>query len=230
MNAMVSDNATSVYKRGEAIFQTILHRICTNRYPPGSTLHEERLAAEFEVSRSPIRRALAKLEQEGLVDIKHGVGTKVTQIDSDALYDVYQVRMMLAAQTGPFFVEPLTDAHLAAFAAIRDRFENLDPGDTLGFSDVNFDYYMAITDLIANKYLKRIHRSLFYLTSRIWLIRLPNVDWDEAIGFVVEEIDNISLSIAYRDAQGLGYALRNGLSISLAKLLGFDQGRMTGPS
>ena len=71
-----SNELTALQQRTETIYQTVRHRICTNRDPPDTLIHEEVLAKEFSVSRSPIRRVLSKLEHEGLVEIRHGVGTR----------------------------------------------------------------------------------------------------------------------------------------------------------
>jgi DNA-binding GntR family transcriptional regulator len=83
-------------ERFERIYKTIRDRICLLEYEPGARLAEEELAREFEVSRTPIRRVLARLEGEGLLESRHGVGTFVTDVDLDALGQVFQLRMELA--------------------------------------------------------------------------------------------------------------------------------------
>ena len=71
---------TAPQQRIAASYQEIRYRICTNRYPPDTLLREEELAREYSVSRSPIRRVFSMLEHEGLVEVKHGIGTLVTRI------------------------------------------------------------------------------------------------------------------------------------------------------
>ena len=68
--------------RFEAIHAEIRERICLLHYPPGHTLRRAELAREFGISRTPIRRVLQRLEYEGLVESRHGIGTIVTLIDS----------------------------------------------------------------------------------------------------------------------------------------------------
>lgn len=201
--------------RAENIYQTLRNRICTNRIPPDTLLREEELAAEFGVSRSPIRKVLAKLEHEGLVEVRHGVGTHVTQIDPDALIEIYRARMSIAAATGPYFVNPLTPDHAAMIDGYRNRFHALPLGDTNGFADVNMQFYRDLTDLIANTCLREIHRNLFYGTSRMWLIRLPQLDWVDTIAKVCDELDEITRAIRRSDPIGLGYAMRNGIAFNL---------------
>ncbi len=59
----------------------IRQRICLLDFPPGAQLSETALAEEFGTSRTPVRRVLARLEEEGLVQSVHGVGTLVTDAD-----------------------------------------------------------------------------------------------------------------------------------------------------
>ena len=68
-------------ERFERLYRTIRDRICLFEYPPGGRLSEEELAAEFSVSRTPVRRVLARLEAEGLIEARHGVGHIVARVE-----------------------------------------------------------------------------------------------------------------------------------------------------
>src|SRR5919109_1297312 len=87
-------------ERYERIYRLIRDRICLLDYKPGARLAEEDLAREFGVSRTPIRRVLSRLESEGLLASRHGVGTFVTDIDLGSLIQVYRLRMELAELAG----------------------------------------------------------------------------------------------------------------------------------
>ena len=71
----------SARDRFERMHDEIRRRICLLDYAPGTRLSEETLAAEFGTSRTPLRRVLARLESEGLLQSVHGVGTFVTDVD-----------------------------------------------------------------------------------------------------------------------------------------------------
>src|SRR3546814_3282527 len=95
LSDLSSDVCSSDLMRDE-----IRERICLLTYPPGTRLSEAALAAEFGVSRTPIRRVLAHLEAGGLVESRHGVGTVVTTIDLPRLREIYALRMRLAELIG----------------------------------------------------------------------------------------------------------------------------------
>src|SRR3546814_13334553 len=97
MAAKKPGRGSSARNRFTAMRDEIRERICLLTYPPGTRLSEAALAAEFGVSRTPIRRVLAHLEAGGLVESRHGVGTVVTTIDLPLLREIYALRMRLAA-------------------------------------------------------------------------------------------------------------------------------------
>lgn len=209
-----------VLPRADQIYWSLRNRICTNRIAPGETIREEELAREFDVSRSPIRRVLAKLEHEGLVEIRHGVGTRVTELDGRALASIYDVRMILWAQTGPYFADPLPRILIDRLQGHLDAFKALAPLDLYGFADVNIAYYMDLTAPVENACLREMHRSLFFNTSRMWLIKLPHLDWDQTIGAICAEIEDEIAAVRLNDPVGLGYVVRNAIAMNFVPLAG----------
>ena len=107
--------------RSQRIYRTLRDRICLLDYPPGARLSEEELAAEFEISRTPLRKVLARLEAEGLIGSVHGVGTIVTDVDVEALAQVYAIRRELAPLLGKLDPVPFTPARLDRIRAIPLR-------------------------------------------------------------------------------------------------------------
>lgn len=74
----------------ELIRQAIIH----GDYEPGQRLTEEGLAAEFDVSRTPIREAIRRLEADGLVtSLKRGVSVK--SFASSEVQQIYDLRALL---------------------------------------------------------------------------------------------------------------------------------------
>ncbi|MBS4224315.1 GntR family transcriptional regulator [Lederbergia citrea] len=71
-------------------YETIRDRILNGAYPGGTKLVEERLAEEIGVSRTPIREAIRRLEQEGLIKRK-----KVFKPTEKDLRHLFQMRMLI---------------------------------------------------------------------------------------------------------------------------------------
>lgn len=77
------------------IYATLREMILTFELYPGSRVTETELAAYFEVSRTPIREALLKLENEGHLAIRAKQGCFIRQIDIAELSQYYRVRTAL---------------------------------------------------------------------------------------------------------------------------------------
>ena len=205
--------------RKEVIYSTLRDRICSVEYPPGSVLRETELAQEFRISRTPIRHALTALEHDGLVVVKHGVGNIVSEIDPDDLLDVFTVRMILWQAAGDFFSSPFPPGTADSFVRYKDAFQAIAPGDVVGFGRANSAYYTGMCDLITNQCLRDTVLKLFYRTSRMWLVSLPFLDWDEVIGAVSDELDELTRLIRLEDPIGLGLAARNHVFMARKRIL-----------
>ncbi|MCK2243392.1 MULTISPECIES: GntR family transcriptional regulator [unclassified Crossiella] len=90
-------------------------------FPPGAPLREVDLAARLEVSRGPIREALAKLEREGLVRTQWHRGATVTTLSAEDAEELYTLREALERLAVARFHSHATPADLAALAEIVDR-------------------------------------------------------------------------------------------------------------
>lgn len=77
------------------IYKELERRIIEMEYQPGDPLSEKQLIEEFNVSRTPIREAILKLSEKGLLDLKPRVGTFVTQIDLPSVKYAYEVKKNL---------------------------------------------------------------------------------------------------------------------------------------
>jgi DNA-binding transcriptional regulator YhcF (GntR family) len=79
----------------EQIAAKVGDRVIVGRLAPGSRIGEQELADEFKVSRGPVREAIRLLEREGLVTVLPRRGALVTQLSSDELRELYEVRSSL---------------------------------------------------------------------------------------------------------------------------------------
>ena len=215
---LATTDLTQPQQRTLAIYKEVRRLICTNRYPPGELLGEEILAKEFKVSRSPIRRVLSRLEQEGLIEIRHGVGSQVTGISPELLESAYEARMALAVASAPFITLDPSDAAAQALQGARSEFRSIPVGDVGAFADVNTRYYEAVTALVSNDILREMMRSLFYQTSRIWLMGLPRMNWQTTIERICWEIDELMRAVDVGDAVALGLLMRNHIFESRRRL------------
>jgi DNA-binding GntR family transcriptional regulator len=85
--------------------------IASGLLPPGAVLRQEQLGGEFGVSRTPVREALRRLEQRGLVTLMSNRSARVRTLSRDELREAFTVRAELEALAAEFAAESLTEEH-----------------------------------------------------------------------------------------------------------------------
>ena len=213
---------TLARERFERIYSTIRDRICLLEYEPGARLAEEELAREFGVSRTPVRRVLAKLESEGLLESRHGVGTFVIDIDFARLMPVYRLRMELAELIGKLDPIPRTPADLARVRAILARCDELlgDP-DAKAYHRLNMDFFHELGAMTGNQPLRELSERLYFLTNRVWLNSVPFLNLPDEIAVFRREVADILAAMAVADLEAVGYIRRSHISMSVKRMQRF---------
>lgn len=90
-----SDTAATSSVASERVTAEIRTAILTSRFPPGSRIRQEELAEEFGTSRLPVREALRRLENEGLVILVPNSGAWVAKLDLKECIEIYKMREQL---------------------------------------------------------------------------------------------------------------------------------------
>ena len=76
----------------DAVYGQLRQLIIEQSFTPGQRLDLGELEDSLQVSRTPLKTALKRLEMEGLVDIQARRGTFIAQIDADKLEENYKIR------------------------------------------------------------------------------------------------------------------------------------------
>lgn len=80
---------------GDEVHRRLRHGLLVGTWRPGERLTEAELTARFGVSRTPVREAIRRLAQEGLLEMRPGLGVRVRRLGPGAALDAYDVREQL---------------------------------------------------------------------------------------------------------------------------------------
>ncbi len=204
---MTPPNEETGHERFDRIHGSLRDRICLLEYPPGTVLSEVALAREFGISRTPIRRVLHKLEFMGLVQIKNGVGTIVTDIDLKTFKETYELRMHLSELMGVLSPSRITAEHIAQVDHLITRATELRnmPGDYKGYAIITNDLQKTLSNLTGNTPLRETIELYYFRVARIWFTFLPQLNWDETITDQLTELTKIRASMANNDIRSIGH-------------------------
>ena len=108
----------------------VLRELITDRQLiPGTPLRQRELAEQFEVSYTPVREALRRLESEGLVVTDVHRGATVARTESDELEENYRILAALEALAGSLAVSKMTDDDIVEIEALYQRVAACRPDD-----------------------------------------------------------------------------------------------------
>lgn len=152
----------------EEIVEQLRSLILTGQYPPGSKLPPERdLSKRLGVNRASLREALKKLEHLGLVRIRQGDGTRVTNFMETGGIELVQHLLPLAGRNHPELIRDMLElrrifgreiARLAAHRCSGDSVARLraiaDKADAATTAtevfEIDFEFYVALTQVAGN--------------------------------------------------------------------------------
>ncbi|MFN8205172.1 MAG: GntR family transcriptional regulator [Solirubrobacteraceae bacterium] len=215
MDQAVTAKATS---RNRDVYTALKRDIACFHFKPGERLREEALSKRYGVSRTPIRDALRGLEQEGLVEAKHG-GRFVRQFNVREFEDIYRVRAVIERTAAIQACERATDEAIAALCArLDDTVSDSDePGQGYHYADVGF--HVGVARLSANAFLLG---ELARINDRIWIFRMVDFASEERIAITRGEHAEIVEAIAERDQQRAGRLMEahiNGAMMNVSTLM-----------
>ena len=124
----------------DQVFEHLENDILSGKYSRGEILTESKLSAELGVSRTPIREALRRLEQEHIIE-ETGKGSKVIGISESDLNDIFLIRERLEGMAASLAAENCTDEELTTLKEVLELQEfylNKQDADQIKLMDNRF--------------------------------------------------------------------------------------------
>lgn len=103
----------------DQIFEQLERDILTGKYPRGEMLSELRLSTELGVSRTPIREAIRRLEQEHILE-DTGRGVVVVGISREDMLDMYEIRLRIEGMAAGRAAVRISDEELAGMREVLE--------------------------------------------------------------------------------------------------------------
>lgn len=191
-----------------SIQKLLIDRICMLHYMPGDQLKESDLAAEFGVSRTPIRDALNRISHLGMIESRNGVGTVVVELGKEQIRQIYELRLELALLIGKLSPIRPDEEHLAIFEGLLARSEILKKDFVFEeYISINHTMIDAIASLIGNDSLRLMWLHTYFQAASTWY-RVANVIPEEVTQALVEELLDLIDAARHRDSEAMGYIQR----------------------
>jgi len=156
------------YSVREAAYAYLRGAILAGALLPGARISEPGLAQELGISRTPVREALHRLAQEGLVELLPGRGARVRVLSVEEVREVYDVRALIEGEAAALAAQNATEAELNRLEQLLQELDALPDEAYAQQMRVDFDFHTSLVEAAHNKTLARIYADL---RSSLTLIR-----------------------------------------------------------
>jgi GntR family transcriptional regulator, transcriptional repressor for pyruvate dehydrogenase complex len=160
------------------VFSRLCEDVLSGRYEPGEKLPTQRaLAAELDVNMAPVREAVKRLEQLGLVEVRHGDAMRVTDwrasggldviahvlfaaggLDRDTLTHLMEARRLMLTESARLAAERRDDQQARRLAALAARIA--EARDAQAAQALDFAFFAELVDAARNVVLVLVMNSI----------------------------------------------------------------------
>ncbi|SAI73738.1 GntR family transcriptional regulator [Bordetella ansorpii] len=190
-------------------YNEIKRRILGGDFAPGARLREVEVAELLTLGRTPVREALKRIQDEGLLRQEPGRGLVVAEMDQQEVGELYAMRESLESTAASLAAHHATEAEILNMEAIL-----MEGGDDPVAQNLRF--HEAIYSAAHNRYLMRLLRTLTDTTYLLGRSTLASPVRAEA---ALREHSAIVAAIRRRDPEGAAKAARHHIHQALMERL-----------
>ena len=151
---IVDNNAKSLEER---VYFALKDEILSGQLKRGDTLTEISLSTRLGVSRTPLRGALHRLDEEGLIALVPNKGAEVVGVDIEDLIHIYKIRMRLEGLAARLAADRMSDedrAHLTEITELSEFY--VERGDDKKRSELDSEFHNTIFRASGSRHLNKI--------------------------------------------------------------------------
>ena len=157
----------------EDIAESIKSAIIKGKFKPGEKISEGELAESMGISRTPLREAFRKLENEGFIEIIPRKGAVVVDIDAEEAINLYEIKSTLEGLAARLATRNMKEKDIARLEKINEELKELiDQNDLESFYRVHTRFHAGFVKLCGNKRLIQMISNLNDHFNRFGIISL----------------------------------------------------------
>ena len=181
------------------VFETVVSDILAGALRPRDQISERDLVNRFGVSRTPVREAIKRLFERGLVEAGPKGVAVVVEIGSEDLHMLYALRQQLESAAAQSIAANITPAELDELQRINRRFKAaLSKRDLVGMLEIRAEFHATLVRATRNRWLAEI---MTMLRDRAYMVR--HLHWQDAdrAGQTVDLHNQMIEALRRRDAR-----------------------------
>ncbi len=158
----------------ERAYEQIKRRILENDMAAGFQVLEQELAQMLDMSRTPVREALIRLAEEGMVEVRPRHGMRVLPVSADDMREIYEILTSLESTAAELVAaRGVTDAELTELKrAVMEMDAALEKDDLRKWAEADETFHMLLVQYSGNERLHALVNSFWEQTHRVRLVTL----------------------------------------------------------
>ncbi len=200
----------------DGVYERLRNDILSCVFKPGSQIHEQDLAQRYEVSKSPIRDALLRLQEQQLVEVLPRKGYRIKAISVSDAREMYEMRLLLEQACLRGAIDHATDAKLGAFDRFLKVPRNIDLPAWIAY---NRDFHIAIAHACGNQRMARASIEVIEQFDRLTYTGVSSLGDHAALQRFVGEHGEIVRAMQARDKRKACALAREHIENSRKRLL-----------
>lgn len=179
--------------KNDVVYNKIKDEIINNNLRPGERIVVADIARRYDVSPMPVREALARLQQDELVEIMPHIGARVTTINRTKFLEIATIRTELETMAARLATPRLSLQNIEELELQLKNMENaMNKNDVSGYEVANHTFHEIVYSMCGNKQLQEliqalwakteVSRTIFYrISERIQVSFQEHKKWLDAI-------------------------------------------------
>jgi DNA-binding GntR family transcriptional regulator len=162
------------FSQADRAYDELKRRILDNEMPAGTLALEQEIAVMLDMSRTPVREALIRLAQEGMVEVRPRHGMRVLPVSADDMQEIYEVLVALEAKAAEIVAaRGIGEAELAALeGTVADMDAALAADDLNAWSAADERFHMLLVELSGNRRLAAMVATVWDQAHRARMLTL----------------------------------------------------------
>jgi DNA-binding GntR family transcriptional regulator len=157
----------------DRISESLSAAIISGELAPGTLVSVPTLAAQFDVSATPVREAMLDLEQRGFVASVRNKGFRVTEVSEQDLREIVELRQLIEAPAMRSLAGRFPSATMPQWRALAEQVTaHATHGNLTGFIESDRDFHLGLLGLYGNLRLVELVRELRSQTRMVNLARM----------------------------------------------------------
>ena len=177
----------------DVVYAQLIEAIMQREIGPDDRLVQEKLAAEMQISRTPIREALMRLEQEGVLEVSSSGNFKLYRMDAQEVRELYQSRAAVEGQCARILATNCSKEDLQKLYDIVAREEAIKDETAQAYFEANRNIHRAFVEAAGNRFLLDMFDMIWGKAMAFCLFTaIENVDLSQSLGDHKQLVDVIA--------------------------------------